>query len=183
MFRSHSPRFMLRNAAPVFILALLPSLLCASELDTEPSWRGLVVADELTCRSYDRKRDYLNIEEAVIARQGMASLYTGKTFDGPRDSEVDHIVALREAHDSGLCEADRALRHQFAHDLGNLTLASPRVNRQKGARDAAAWLPEVNQCWFAETVIRIKLKYGLTVDRQEVRALAAALATCKGDGP
>ena len=182
MFCFHASRFALCKAARFFILVLVFSSLCASVVSSE-SWQGLIVADELSCPSYDRKRDFLDVEEAVIALQGLQSLYTGKAFDGPRNSEVDHIVALREAHDSGLCVADRATRHQFAYDLDNLTLASPRINRQKGARDAAEWLPPLSHCWFAERVIAIKLKYRLTVDADEVKSLAAALATCEEGAP
>ena len=50
-------------------------------------------------------------------------------------------MATREAHDSGLCARDRATRARFATDLRNLTLAAPRLNRQKGHKDAAQWLP------------------------------------------
>ena len=38
-------------------------------------------------------------------------------------------MAASEAHDLGLCAADRATRAKFAQDLRNLTLASPQVNR------------------------------------------------------
>ena len=56
-----------------------PLLFPCLSLSAAETWRG--VADELSCRSYDRKRDYLNMEETIIARQSMQSLYTGKALD------------------------------------------------------------------------------------------------------
>lgn len=173
MLPLHTPRFV-----ALFCLLVVPCL----SLSAAETWRGLIVAEEWPCPSYDRKLDYLDMEQAVTARQGARSLYTGKEFESLRDSQVDHIVAVLEAHESGLCRADRATRHRFYYDLDNLTLASRRVNAQKGARDPAEWLPVLNQCWYAERVIATKLKYGLTVDRNEMQALDGILADCKTHG-
>ena len=97
----------------------------------------------------------------------------------PDWSEGYRIVATSEAHDSGLCAADRATRKRFATDLRNLTLASPQVNRrQKSGKDAAEWLPARNRCWFAERVLEVKRAYGLTVDRREAAALERILRGC-----
>ena len=42
------------------------------------------------------------------------------------------------------------------------------MNRsQKGARDAAEWMPTHHGAWFAERVIQVKLEYGLSVDPAE----------------
>ena len=63
---------------------------------------------------------------------------------------------LSEAHDSGLCAASLAVRAGFARDLDN-TLAKPELNRyEKRAHDAADWLPPLNRCWFAKTVIAVR---------------------------
>ena len=76
------------------------------------------------------------------------------------DSVIEYIIAVSEAHDSGLCAASAAVRARFACDLDNLTLATPRLNRyEKVARDAAEWLPELNRCWFA-TTIAVRREYG-----------------------
>lgn len=71
-----------------------------------------------------------------------------------------------------------AERRAFSRDLDNLTLASPRLNRQKGAKDAAEWMPAQNRCWFARQVIIVKAKYDLTVNEAEAEALNSALAEC-----
>ena len=88
-------------------------------------------------------------------------------------------MARSEAHDSGLCMADAGSRKAFASDLLNLTLASPSVNQhQKVANDAAEWLPDLNRCWFADRVVRVRVKYNLTIDQLEADALDVVLSGC-----
>lgn len=71
-------------------------------------------------------------------------------------------------------------RQAFARDLLNLTLVDPGTNRdRKSAKDAADWLPELNRCWFANRVVAVRQKYGLTVDAQERDALEAVLSDCE----
>ena len=105
--------------------------------------------------------------------------YTGTHFEDTGQTDIEHIVARSEAHDSGLCAADAATKKQFASDLLNLTLASPEVNRQqKSARDAAEWLPDLNQCWFADRVVQVRQEYRLTIDETEAAALETVLSGC-----
>ena len=149
----------------------------------EGAWRGLVVAPEHRCSAYDSS-DYRyaqSLEARIVAGLGdIFSPYTGRCFDDARQTDIEHIVARSEAHDSGLCAADVATRRRFAADLANLTLASPEVNRyQKGAKDASAWLPEQNRCWFANRIVDVRRRYGLTIDEREVDALEPLLATCQ----
>lgn len=159
-------------------------LLCAPLAHSE-TWRGLTVAPEHRCSPYDRD-DYpypQSVEFQIVDRQGMVSLYTGRPFASLRESDIEHIVAISEAHDSGLCAADMGTRRRFARDLDNLTLAAPRLNRhEKRAKDAAEWLPPLNRCWYAEVVVRVKRRYGLTVDRRERDALEGILVSCAQEG-
>ena len=85
MLPLHTPR-----SVVLLCLLFIPCL----SLSAAETWRGLIVADESPCPGYDRKRDYLDTEQAVTARQGPRSLYTGRIFDDLRDSQVDHIVAI-----------------------------------------------------------------------------------------
>ena len=88
-------------------------------------------------------------------------------------------MARSEAHDSGLCAASAETKRRFARDLLNLTLAGPRVNRyEKRDRDAADWLPDRNQCWFAARVVEVRRKYNLTIDRDEADTLELVLSNC-----
>lgn len=86
-------------------------------------------------------------------------------------------MAKSEGHDSGLCSSNSQTRRTFSNYLLNLKLASPSVNRhQKSGKDFAEWRPGLNQCWFADTII--KAKYRLTVDSREKATLERTLLAC-----
>ena len=165
----------------VFLMsALLMSL--GSSVASE-TWRGLVVTSEYRCSPYDRKRDYKyssSLEKDIVKQIGkIFDPYTGTCFNSTKETDIEHIVALSEAHDSGLCAEDRQVRKEFAKDIRNLTIASPVVNRsQKGGKDAGEWLPDINKCWFAGRVLEVKHAYGLTIDQKEAKALENILANC-----
>lgn len=156
-----------------------PAVGCPAPTGT---WRGLKVAAECRCSRYDGDDyRYSQSVEPPIARAlgGAWSPYDGTAFESLRESDIEHIVARSEAHDSGLCAAGNNLRALFARDPDNLTLASPRVNRhEKSDKDAAEWMPDLNRCWFAARVVAVRLEYNLTVDRREADALEAILKDC-----
>ena len=172
-----------RTVTAVRSLVFLGTLALAGAGAAE-TWRGLEVAPEHRCSPYDKKRDYpypQSVERDIVRGLGAVyGPYTGTCFGSTRDTDIEHIVAASEAHDSGLCGRDRATRARFAQDLRNLTLASPQVNRfQKSGKDAAEWLPDRNRCWFAGRVLEVKRAYRLTVDRREAAALEQILARCE----
>ena len=161
---------------------LLAVLFSGTTVNAQETWRGLTIAPESRCSPYDSS-DYSypqSVEDRLIAELGgVYSPYTGEWFADKYQTDIEHIVARSEAHDSGLCAADAATRMRFARDLRNLTLASPRLNRyRKVAKDAAEWLPEKNRCWFAYRIIDVRRAYALTIDQREARALDAVLASC-----
>ena len=147
------------------------------------TWRGLVIAPENRCSPYD-SHDYPyspSVETRIVdAQGGIYGPYTGTWFDSIRETDIEHIVARSEAHDSGLCAADPGTWSEFASDLLNLTLASPSVNRhQKSDNDVAEWLPDLNQCWYVERTLQVRREYGLTIDRTEADAADRILAGCQ----
>ncbi|MGR5287082.1 GmrSD restriction endonuclease domain-containing protein [Vibrio maritimus] len=171
---------------------LLLALSCVSfsshsENVAEDLWRGLVVAPESRCSDYNKKKQYpyrASLETDIIDEMDgkIYGPYSGSYFSSAKNTDIEHIVAAAEGHDSGLCDASTQTRKDFASDLLNLTLASPKVNRcskqGKCDKDAASWLPEVNQCWYANRVVMIKRKYSLTVDDAEKQALESILSNC-----
>ena len=160
-------------------------VLCACTVAGEPNWRGLVVEDEHRCAPYDRGeyRYPPTVEDGIIATLGdIYSPYTCTRFASKHETVIEHMIALSEAHDSGLCRADRKTKREFATELRNLTLATPALNSSKSARDAAEWLPERNRCWFAARIVEVRKTYGLTIDQQEADALESVLARCPAPG-
>ena len=166
------------------IPVVLALVIFAFHAESNETWRGLVVAPEHRCSTYEPD-DYSypqSVELEIVGAMGgkIYGPYTGTCFSSIREVDVEHIVARSEAHDSGLCSADARTKRNFARDVLNLTLASPSVNRhQKGGKDAAEWLPDMNQCWFAARVVEVRLKYGLTIDRREADALENVLSACE----
>ena len=152
----------------------------------QETYRGVRIAPEVRCAPYDRD-DYpypQSVESQIIAGIGkIYGPYSGQCFATARETDIEHIVALSEAHDSGLCSASGATKARFARDVLNLTLASPRVNRyEKGAKDAADWQPGFNACWFAKRTLEVRRKYGLSIDRREAVAIERTLAACVSTG-
>ncbi len=174
-----------RTAAAI-ALAIAAVLAAGHGHAAAETWNGLAVAPEHRCAPYDRG-DYpypQSVEAEIVASMGsrIYGPYTGRHFRSARETDIDHVVALSEAHDSGLCTAGPTARRRFASDLLNLTLAAPEVNRcgagGKCGYDAAGWQPPMNRCWFAARIVAVKRKYRLTVDRREAAALERILAGC-----
>ena len=154
--------------------------------DSTDTWMGLRVCEETARTGYDRDdfgSAYSSKEDEIVAGlpQIDGQVYTPYTCmlfdiepDGTAATDIEHIIALAEAYDSGLPEADY---RTFAGDLDNLTIADPTVNRsEKSDRDAGEWMPDMNRGWFASTVVEVKQKYQLSVDPAERDALAAMLS-------
>ena len=123
-----------------------PITLCATALivflphsAVAEEWRGLVVAPEERCAPYNADEySYPQSVEPQIADRlgGVYSPYTCETFGEFTETDIEHIVARSEAHDSGLCSASPERKREFARDIRNLTLSAPHLNRNlKGAKD------------------------------------------------
>ena len=166
------------------LAALAALALAATAAEAAETWRGLVVAPERRCAPYDKRAQYpypQSVEARIVEGMGgrVYGPYTSRHFSSRGETDIEHMVALSEAHDSGLCAADAGTKRRFASDLLNLTLAAPSVNRhQKSGKDAGEWLPRRNRCWFAGRVVAVKRKYRLTVDAREARALEGVLSGC-----
>lgn len=178
----------MRTILILFIATVAVMLGATARAET---WMGLTVVPELvpsdSCSDYRKhKTDYDydrdKLLEAVRRTTGgkLYSPYTGRTFSEECDVHVEHIVARKEAHYSGLCLKENVRRRkEFASDLLNLTLAGRGLNQAKSECDASTWVPPINRCWFASQVVEVRKKYGLTIDAGERDALATILSDCK----
>ncbi|TMO88105.1 excalibur calcium-binding domain-containing protein [Pseudoalteromonas ruthenica] len=176
----------MRNLLILITLALVVPYSNASE----SQWNGLTVEPENRCSPYDKSEQYpypQSVEDVIVEDMGgvVYGPYTGRYFDNDRETDIEHIVAASEGHDSGLCNASASERIQFATDPLNLTLAAPEINRcsstGKCGLDPAEWMPEKNKCWFASRVIAVKKKYDLSVDEAEAKALETVLSSCNSN--
>ncbi len=140
----------------------------------------------------DTRQEVLDAEssEATVVgngriRQGLwRSLYDAQQITVAGDLDVDHVVALQEAHQSGGWAWDARTRELYANDLTNpdhLIAVSKSTNRSKGARDPAEWLPPDTASWcqylFMWTIV--KIRWELTMDQAEHnRILQEANSSC-----
>ncbi|MCQ3811796.1 MAG: HNH endonuclease family protein [Acidimicrobiia bacterium] len=104
------------------------------------------------------------------------SYYDDQEFTVARQLDVDHVVALAEAHQSGGWAWDALTRQLYANDLSfpdHLIAVSAGSNRSKGARDPAEWLPPDSEalCTYLAWWTTIKYRWGLSMDQAEFDAI------------
>jgi len=113
----------------------------------------------------------------------LADPYSGKNIDfvfGASLIDIDHVVALSNAWQTGAFQFTSETRLQFANDPLNLLAVSASLNRQKGDGDAATWLPPTKsyRCQYVARQIAVKKKYGLWITKPEKVAMSTLLAKC-----
>jgi len=113
----------------------------------------------------------------------LADPYSGKDINfvfGASLIDIDHVVALSNAWQSGAFQFTDEIRLQFANDPLNLLAVSASLNRQKGDGDAATWLPPTKsyRCQYVARQIAVKKKYGLWLTKPEKVAMLNLLAKC-----
>ena len=113
----------------------------------------------------------------------LADPYSGKNIDfvfGASLVDIDHVVALSNAWQTGAFQFTSEIRLQFANDPLNLLAVSASLNRQKGDGDAATWLPPTKsyRCQYVARQIAVKKKYGLWLTKPEKVAMSTLLAKC-----
>ena len=92
------------------------------------------------------------------------------------------MVTLAEAWRSGAWAWTATQRMDFANDLEDprsLLAVTARLNRSKGDRDVAGWLPTRAQCKYISNWIAVKWRFDLTVDPIEGEFLKTKIASCK----
>jgi hypothetical protein len=96
------------------------------------------------------------------------------------DVQIDHVVALSNAWQTGAQRYTLATRTDFANDPLNLLAVDGPTNEAKGDGDAATWLPpnKAFRCAYVARQVVVKARYRLWVTPAEHDAIARILATC-----
>ena len=94
--------------------------------------------------------------------------------------DIDHVVALSNAWQTGAFQLTLEQRTNFANDPLNLLAVDFKLNRQKGDGDAATWLPPYKsyRCTYVARQVSVKAKYKLWVTAPEKAAIANLLTVC-----
>ena len=137
----------------------------------------------------DARRDPDPAATCAVLRGTLDDPYTGEVVPFARgpdsaDVQIDHIVALADAWRTGARGWSAQRRLAFANDPANLLAVSGPANQDKGAADAAGWLPPQRgyRCVYVMRQVRIKVAYGLWVTPDERAAMDAQLAGCVVSG-
>ncbi|RST20939.1 HNH endonuclease [Streptomyces sp. WAC04770] len=104
------------------------------------------------------------------------SYYDGQEVTSAGALDIDHMVPLAEAWDSGASAWTAARREAYANDQGStvsLVAVTARTNRQKADQDPADWMPPSPeaQCRYVGEWVATKLRWQLTADDRELEAL------------
>ena len=159
-----------------------------------PAWTDdvTVAAGHNGC---DTRNDILRRDlQAVVIKPGsngctvlsgvLRDPYTNTTIHFNRDNgdavQIDHMVSLSDAWQTGAQNLTRAARTNLANDPLELLAVSGSANEQKGDADAASWLPpnKAFRCPFVARQVAVKVRYHLWVSPPEHDAIARVLATC-----
>lgn len=109
------------------------------------------------------------------------SYYDKKTWRKSFQVQVDHLVPLAEAWDSGGYEWDAATRVRFANDLGDkrtLVPVTAALNGAKEADDPASWMPPKGRCRYVAEWVAVKLRWRLSADKREHAKVAKVAKRC-----
>lgn len=116
----------------------------------------------------------------------LADPYTGTTITFTRGKDtsdivqIDHVVALSNAWQTGAQQLSVEQRIAFANDPLELLAVDGSANQAKGDGDAATWLPANKsfRCQYVARQIAVKYKYSLWVTGPEKEAMLRVLEGC-----
>jgi Protein of unknown function (DUF1524) len=128
-------------------------------------------------------------QDCVVLTGTLHDLYTGETIAFQRgettsdEVQIDHVVALSNAWQTGAQQLDPATRERFGNDFLNLQATDGPTNQAKGDSDAATWLPPSRsaRCLYVARQVAVKARYGLWVTPAERDAIARVLDGCPGE--
>lgn len=115
--------------------------------------------------------------------------YTGEIFTDPGGLDVDHMVALRDAHGSGAYTWSGDKKRQYFNSLENpshLIAVSASANRSKGSRGPDEWLPPKAgyRCQYIQEWVGVKNQWGLSMSQSEATMVEYMLRICdRGEIP
>ncbi|MFD9590198.1 HNH endonuclease family protein [Streptomyces sp. NPDC059980] len=168
---------------------LLPTATESRDAYQRTSFKHWIDADRDGCSTraevlIEESRVQPTIEPGCKVTAGQwYSFYDGVTVTAPGGLDIDHMIPLAEAWDSGASAWSPERREAYANDLDaerSLVAVTARTNRSKADQDPADWLPPLldARCTYAADWVATKLRWRLSVDDRERAALAEIAAGC-----
>jgi len=127
-----------------------------------------------------------NTHDCVVLSGMLIDPYSGESINFVRGNitsmevQIDHVVALSNAWQTGAFKLTIKDRTALANDPLNLLAVKGRLNSQKGDGDAATWLPPLKsyRCDYVLRQIAVKMKYKLWFTAPEKEAMVRILKSC-----
>ena len=127
-------------------------------------------------------------QDCVVLSGVLVDPYSGEAINFLRgvttssDVQIDHVVALSNAWQTGAFKLTIEKRTALANDPLNLLAVKGGLNSQKGDGDAATWLPPRKnyRCAYVARQVAVKYKYGLWLTAPEKAAILKLLQPCPG---
>jgi hypothetical protein len=124
--------------------------------------------------------------DCVVVSGTLLDPFSGEVIEFKRgdtssmEVQIDHVVALSNAWQTGAFKLTIKDRTAFANDPLNLLAVKGRLNSQKGDGDAATWLPPLKsfRCDYVSRQIAVKIKYKLWFTAPEKEAMVRILKSC-----
>ena len=125
-------------------------------------------------------------DSCVILSGLLIDPYSGESINFLRgvatssEVQIDHVVALSNAWQTGAFKLSADTRKAFANDPLNLLAVKGSLNSQKSDGDAATLLPprKSYRCAYVSRQVAVKVKYGLWITAPEKAAILGVLKSC-----
>jgi hypothetical protein len=151
--------------------------------DLFPTWD--TISGTCNTRETVLKRDGTGVvvDSACAATSGKwYSPYDGATWTAASDVDIDHVVPLKNAWESGAWAWTTAKRESYANDLSDpqLIAVTDNVNQSKGDKSPDAWKPPLTSyyCTYARMWVKVKYVWALTITSAEKSTVSGMLGTC-----
>jgi hypothetical protein len=139
---------------------------------------------EVLIRDSEVPVTYTDERQCRVATGKWTGPYTGTVVEDPSKVDVDHLVALQDAHVSGGWEWDADKRKAFANDEEHLLATTQFGNRSKGAKGPDEWLPplEAYRCGYIARWLAVKEGHELTMTAGEAAVISYMQKICTDGG-
>jgi hypothetical protein len=181
-----------RRAETMSTKSLLAALTVANEHSAGYSRSLFPLWDDADHDGCDTRAEVLLAEATRPPTKGAGCKLSGGQWVSPYDDvtvtdaselDIDHLVPLAEAWQSGAYAWSTATRERYANDLGysaDLVAITAHANRSKGDDEPSEYLPPVTSfdCRYEAWWVAVKWRWHLSVDSAEKSWLSSHLAGC-----
>ena len=146
--------------------------------DCQDARQEALISESLVAVTFESER------KCRVATGRWYGAFTGTFAEAPGDLDIDHLVPLKNAHDSGGWAWSSIRKQEYANylvDADHLIAVTKGANRSKGAKGPEEWRPpnEGYWCQYATDWTEVKKEWGLTMTQKETEAVIDMLDTCE----